>query len=409
MTPQRLAALDLPPLGASPPTKQQLMIAVAAVAAIEKWPAEMSVMLQALFGFCPADRWSQGAHALVWPGNRQLCDRTGYSLGQVRHWLDRLFDRNLIAILDDANGQRRNSLDPITRAPRLPFGIRLSPLAHQYEAFLEILREHQEERCCAGEIARNLGGQIRRIHSILDFLEGEGFGDQVNLLRVETETVGKQLRRLRRSHRACLQNIRRLHDQGEALFARARVLCPSPETLLLPESAPQGAASDTPYRITKSISESKDSVAAAAASRASGKEEEARTVSIIATEPREPFYPRPGFVARIAPTLGSLIRTERPVETDVIEAAYQLLNPLGISQGAWSEACSNRGRYHAAVLVAVIAEKHQAQQLRSPGAYLRGLVARDRTGRLNLDHSLFALRDRADRLHASQNASRGFA
>ena len=132
-------------------------------------------------------------------------------------------------------------------------------------------------------------------------------------------------------------------------------------------------------------------------------------MSIIATEPREPFYPRPGFVARIAPTLGSLIRTERPVETDVIEAAYQLLNPLGISQGAWSEACGNRGRYHAAVLVAVIAEKHQAQQLLSPGAYLRALVARDRTGRLNLDHSLFALRDRADRLHASQNASRGFA
>jgi len=386
-----------------------LMSAVAAVAAIEKWPAEMSVMLQALFGFCPADRWSQGAHALVWPGNRQLCDRTGYSLGQVRHWLDRLFDRNLIAILDDANGQRRNSLDPITRAPRLPFGIRLSPLAHQYEAFLEILREHQEERCCAGEIARNLGGQIRRIHSILDFLEGEGFGDQVNLLRVETETVGKQLRRLRRSHRACLQNIRRLHDQGEALFARARVLCPSPETLLSPESAPQGPASDTPYRTTKSISESEESVAAAAASRASEKEDGALLVPIIGTETREPFYPRPGFVARIAPTLGSLIRKERPVETDVIEAAYQLLNPLGISQGAWSEACSNRGRYHAAVLVAVIAEKHQAQQLRSPGAYLRGLVARDRTGRLNLDHSLFALRDRADRLHASQNASRGFA
>ena len=83
--------------------------------------------------------------------------------------------------------------------------------------------------------------------------------------------------------------------------------------------------------------------------------------------------------------------------------------PLGISQGARSEACGNRGRYHAAVPVAVIAEKHQAQQLQSPGGYLRGLVARDRSGRLNLDHSLFALRDRADRLRASQNVSRGCA
>jgi len=409
MTPQRLAALDLPPLGASPPTKQQLTIAVAAVAAIEKWPAEMSVMLQTLLGFCPADRWTEGAYALVWPGNRMLCDRTGFSLAQVRHWLDRLFDRSIIAILDDANGQRRNSLDPITKAPRLPFGFRLSPLAHQYDAFLDILRGHQEERCCTDEIARNLGGQIRRIHAILDFLEEEEFCDQVLSLRAQTEAVVKRLRRLRRSHRPCLPDYRELHDRGEALFAEARGLCSSTEMIMSAESVPQGPASDTPYRITKPISESEESVAATAAVRASEKEDGALRAPIIGTEPREPFYPRPSFVARIAPTLGSLIRTERPNETDVVEAAYQLLNPLGISQDAWSDACGNRGRYHAAVLVAVIAEKHQAQQLRSPGGYLRGLVARDRSGRLNLDHSLFALRDRADQLHTTQKMSPGFA
>jgi len=103
-------------------------------------------MLQKLLGFCPADRWTEGTHAIVWPENRLLCERTEFSLAQVRQWLDRLFDRSIIAIFDDANGQRRNSLDPITKAPRLLFGIRLSPLIHQYDTFLEISRGHQEAR-----------------------------------------------------------------------------------------------------------------------------------------------------------------------------------------------------------------------------------------------------------------------
>jgi len=409
MTPQRLAALDLPPIGASPPPKQQLAAAAAAVAAIEKWPAEMSVMLQALLGFCPADRWTEGAHALVWPGNRLLSERTGFSLAQVRHWLDRLFDRSIIAILDDANGQRRNSLDPITKAPRLPFGIRLSPLVHHYEAFLETLRRHREAQRDSAEIARNLGGQIRRIHAILDFLGKEGLGNRIQPLRTETEAIGKQLRRLRRNHSACLEEFRRLRDQGETLFIRARGLCSYSETILSPESVTQRPISDAPYRITESISESEDLVAADVAARASEEDDAAIKVPIAATEPQKTFYPKPGFVARIAPTLGGLIQNDRPSESDVVDAAYQLLHPLGISQGAWSEACGNRGRYHAAVLVAVIAEKHHAQQLWSPGGYLRGLVARDRTGRLNLDHSLFALRDRADRLRAAETISRGFA
>jgi replication initiation protein RepC len=407
MTPQRLRTLDLPALGESPPTKQQLSIAASAAGAIEKWPAEMTLMLQTLLGLCPADRWTPGAHALVWPSNRFLCDRTGFSLGQVQHWLGRLFDRQLIALMDDANGQRRNSLDPVTKAPRLPFGIRLSPLAHQLHQLEETIREHHEQRREADLLARNLGAQLRRIFAILDFILEDGNNDLAVALKDQTSAVANALRRLRRSHSNDLTGLGSLTRQADDLFEQARSITSSPESELVANTTPQAPADQTPYRTTNSRLASKDSVVAESATWATGREGAASKAQSVDSSGQEAFYPRPSLIARIAPTVGSLIYKDRPTEADIVDAAYQLLPPLGISQSAWSDACSNRGRYHAAVLVAVIAEKHLAQQVRSPGAYLRGMVQLDRAGQLNLDRSLFALRDRAARQATTPSSSTG--
>jgi replication initiation protein RepC len=78
---------------------------------------------------------------------------------------------------------------------------------------------------------------------------------------------------------------------------------------------------------------------------------------------------------------------------DVVEAAYTVRRELGISQASWAEACRVLGRSSAAVclLVADRAALREADPVRTPPAYFRGMVQRAERGELRLCRSLFGL------------------
>lgn len=78
---------------------------------------------------------------------------------------------------------------------------------------------------------------------------------------------------------------------------------------------------------------------------------------------------------------------------DVVEAARRAAGGLGISGDAWAEACHALGRREAAAAVAVIAIKHDAGLIHTPGGYLRRLTDRGRAGELDLAATIFGLRD----------------
>ena len=90
---------------------------------------------------------------------------------------------------------------------------------------------------------------------------------------------------------------------------------------------------------------------------------------------------------------------DAPNWTDIIDGAYQLLKPLGISQHAWGQACLTLSRQGAAVAVAVIAEKHRrgreegADEVKSPGGYLRWITRMARQGGIDLGPKLYGLRE----------------
>ena len=81
-----------------------------------------------------------------------------------------------------------------------------------------------------------------------------------------------------------------------------------------------------------------------------------------------------------------------PTWADVVDAADRVRQHLGISRAAWIDACQAIGRYQAATAVAVIAAKRDS--IRSPGGYLRGMIARGRDGELHLLRSLHGLAER---------------
>lgn len=103
----------------------------------------------------------------------------------------------------------------------------------------------------------------------------------------------------------------------------------------------------------------------------------------------EPPATTPKFVARVSPLLQQQLFSHSPNWSDIVDAADRLRHKLGISRDAWVDACQVLGRYQAATAVAIIAAKQQ--HIRSPGGYLRGMIARARDGELYLLRSLHGL------------------
>ena len=62
---------------------------------------------------------------------------------------------------------------------------------------------------------------------------------------------------------------------------------------------------------------------------------------------------------------------------------------IGITDEAWHVATRILGHAVAAVAVALICDKYEGGEIRSPGGYLRGIVERARSGELHLDRSIF--------------------
>ncbi len=86
---------------------------------------------------------------------------------------------------------------------------------------------------------------------------------------------------------------------------------------------------------------------------------------------------------------------------DLVEAANALLPTLGINRTAWWDACDVLGREGAAICIMIIDQKAQDPEnpVRNPGGYLRKMVARAKTGDLNLQGSVFGLLKRGEEKH----------
>ncbi len=86
---------------------------------------------------------------------------------------------------------------------------------------------------------------------------------------------------------------------------------------------------------------------------------------------------------------------------DLIEAAHALLPVLKINKTVWWDACGTLGRSGAAICVMIIDQKSQDPDdpVRNPGGYMRQMVARAKTGELNLQGSVFGLLKRMEEMH----------
>jgi replication initiation protein RepC len=68
---------------------------------------------------------------------------------------------------------------------------------------------------------------------------------------------------------------------------------------------------------------------------------------------------------------------------------------LGVSKSLWGEACLVMGREETAIAVAIVSAKPAGHFRSSPGGYFYGMVAKAKTGELNLARTIWGCaRDR---------------
>ncbi len=105
------------------------------------------------------------------------------------------------------------------------------------------------------------------------------------------------------------------------------------------------------------------------------------------------FVVTPDFILSIAPSVRGWVRSTRPSWAELGEAAWLVRSDLGIPQHAWGQACVVFGRMEAITVLASIAARSEAGEVRSPGGLLRCMVELHQSGELRLDRTLFGLAD----------------
>jgi replication initiation protein RepC len=94
----------------------------------------------------------------------------------------------------------------------------------------------------------------------------------------------------------------------------------------------------------------------------------------------------------LAPRLRSYLKTPTPAWPEIVNAADYLRGELGVSKSLWGEACIAMGREQAAIAIAVVSAKPAAHFRSTPGGYFHGMVAKAKTGELNLARTVWGLR-----------------
>lgn len=379
-------------------SKGQVRAALRRVApAIGLSHAELTLMLYLVSLTYDCD-WAPGALLLVGPSNERLGHELGLSTSQIRNLLRRLAERGLIDFHDSPTQARRirrtGRNGPIVHG----YGIDLSPLAHRHASLTETWAAGEE----TFREVRALRAEIMSAWKAL-------CSDAACALA--TVTVCDEIAAAYAAGQALIaeRDVSRepAHLRGLAsrMHALADTVSRCVETLFSVDTATAVATGCEPIQTTnlnplaKATAERRSAPhAQEASSSRSSVPPRANPSGTAAVEPNQigpigGFPATPGFVLKIAPQFRSWVGSAKPRPEDVVEAASYVTGELGISRHAWETACNLLGRWTAAVAVAVVANRHAAGLVKSPGGYLRGMLEQHRSGELRLDRSLFGIAD----------------
>ena len=81
----------------------------------------------------------------------------------------------------------------------------------------------------------------------------------------------------------------------------------------------------------------------------------------------------------------------------IVDAADWLRGELGVAKSLWGDACQAMGREQVVIAIAIVSAKPAEHFRSTPGGYFHGMVAKAKTGELNLARTIWGLREHPSR------------
>ncbi len=342
-----------------------------------------------LFRYTMPQDWEEGARPIVWPSAETQQVGLGLSPTQVKAINRMLIENGLVTMRDSPNGKRYGNRDRQGRITEA-YGFDLAPLAGRHTEFLRLAEEQRLERQELGRLRRRATIARKGITQILETAREYGLqGEEWALLAEETRHLIRVLKDADRPEHM-ESGVVSLERRQTAASEHLEVLLGTVDSVPKePESQPHNTTTTESYNLS-------DTVIALQGSSPSGIEtaiDPSTSLAGSGSAPPAGLNLTPGELVRLAPRLKAYLPGPDPTWRDLVDAADWVRNDLGISKPAWGEACLLLGRPGAAIAVAIVSTKEPGYFRTTPGGYFRGMLDKAKAHDLNLDRTIWKLRD----------------
>lgn len=371
--------------------------------------ARLVQTIDLLFSWSPSQDWRGGHTPVVWPSNAKLAQLLGITVRQVQKLLNQAQALGLIAFRDSPNGHRGGQRDK--RGTLLwAYGIVLSPLGVRYREFLEVAARGAAEDKRIDELGRRLSAARRGIRALSQTVIDLALPcfrpeEEIALVRMAVDRVSGS------------RDVLMIETVVTQLEDRRRLLERSVQDVIVVDSPTVQAESSCSDDIQDTHSTTTSQLPSATADYSNGLAElgsgaydvRTNTPQTQVEADLEKHGVDPSFVREIAPELLGQLDYSPLTWGSVVASAERLTGQHRIPVSAWRDACRIMGQKGAAAAVIATIEKHRAGEVLQPGAYLRGMAKKARTGDLNLGKTMYGLKDqsRADGMRALAGGDTG--
>jgi len=366
-----------------------------------------------LFTFTQPQDWYEGSRPIVWPSSALQREALGLGVTQAKTINRHLVELGLVAMKDSPNGKRYGRRDKQGRIVEA-YGFDLSPLFTRMTEFQAVAAAGRDLRERMRHLRRRVTIARNGLLQILETAAEQGLDDATwQTWEREGRALARSLKTVERPEEMEVGVVsleRRQHEARERLELQlAATVEPIPEGVDTDPKRPENRPHQYNYK-ENSYPQEDTVIASKGSSSGGGSTIPEHSPPIWPKERQEGQGARPertdnGAVlkvktdelVRLAPRLRPYLRTSSPAWPEIVEAADWLRHDLGVSKSLWGDACLAMGREKAAIALAIVSAKPAAHFTASPGSYFHGMVARAKSGQLNLARTLWGLRENPNR------------
>ncbi|HBF30883.1 plasmid replication protein RepC [Rhizobium sp.] len=388
-----------------------------AAAPVLKLNAQAIELMNKLLSFSQAQDWASDSRPIVWPDNRRLIGECSFERAALQRNLRRLSEAGLIAFRDSPKGQRfgrRNTNGKIILAAT--YGIDLSPLALQTPALERAAADLQTAADEYRHAARRFTCRRKMIASIIETaIEYQMHGpwedatDQLQAIMAARSGINVINPLL-----DLCELLDQLHEQVQTAYAAVagKVQAEAKEDPLENAKSNEDPSKMRPMSlnsdalIQNTIQKYKTNLYSKRRSACAdqlifedagftGKDGKEKKPAVIGVPEHSVFCSEPQITCSallsLCPNFAEHVwAPDGPNWQQVLFTVEHIIRPhLEVPLSTWMSACRNLGRERAVIAIAILFEKHETGLIKSPGAYLNGMVSKAKVGDLHLSSSLF--------------------